>query len=62
VLSQNQTLQTKTPHRSKAESESEKSDQATRKHLAKQKTSHPDPGEPKHNKKQTTNKNHQTHY
>jgi hypothetical protein len=60
VLSQNQTLQTKTTHPKTGESESEKSDQATRKNLAQQKSHTPTRGrqDATKNKQQTKTTKH----
>jgi hypothetical protein len=62
VLSQDQTLQTKTTQPKKpGESESEKSDHKPEKNLAKKTTIAPPNGKMRTRQK-TTNKNHQTHY
>jgi hypothetical protein len=66
VLSQNQTLQTKTTFaKAKKEFESEKSDQATSQNWQIKNKPHPTTGRrgvPHEARQKTTNKNHQTHY
>jgi hypothetical protein len=60
VLSQNQTLQTKTTHQQTGEFESEKSNPSRHQKLASKKQ--PTPKREKEADQKTTNKNHQTHY
>ncbi|MGZ8802202.1 MAG: hypothetical protein ACXWZL_06220, partial [Mycobacterium sp.] len=65
VLSQNQTLQTKTPHhqssRAEFESEQVRPNKKTPK-LASKKQATPPNGKMRAQPKKTTHKNHQTHY
>ena len=61
VLSQDQTLQTKTPTKKAGSNQSEKLTKATRKQTGIKKH-HPPKRDSENGKKTTTNKNHQTHY